>query len=180
MKTYISILMGINVSGKNTVKMDELRKLFEGLNFQKVTTYVQSGNIVFSASQIETGEIEKLIHSQIIKELGLDLPVIVFTKETLKQIIDKNPFAKDKEKAFLHFTFLAKSIVDFNKDVVESKKANDEEICIVENVVYLYCPNGYGKTKLSNTFLESKLKVTATTRNWKTATELLKIAEQII
>jgi uncharacterized protein (DUF1697 family) len=179
METYISMLRGINVNGKNIIKMDALKKLFEDLNFQKVSTYVQSGNVVFGAIQTDVKKLEDVIHSQIISEFGLDVPVIVLTIQTLKLIIDQNPFVKEKDKAFLHFTFLSESIINFNKELVESKKTNEEDICIIENVVYLYCPNGYGKSKLSNTFLENKLKVTATTRNWKTTTELLRIAEQI-
>lgn len=179
MNAYISILRGINVSGKNIIKMEALKQLFEGLGFQNVTTYVQSGNVIFSVKQMDIQKLENLIRLQIEKDFGLKVPVIVLTKEKLKQAIDKNPFANDKDQTFLHFTFLAQNSVSYSYESIENKKMNGEEIHIDKNVVYLYCPNGYGKTKLTNTFLENKLKVTATTRNWKTITELLKIAEQI-
>lgn len=180
MTTYISILRGINVSGKNIIKMEALKRLFESLGFQKVTTYVQSGNVIFSSALSDVKKIEKLITSQIEKDFGLKIPIIVLTIEELKQYIEDNPLIKNRDEAFLHFTFLAErpTEIDCKKERIKDKKMENEEIEISERVVYLFCPNGYGKTKLTNTFLEKTLKVTATTRNFKTTNQLLKIAEQ--
>lgn len=174
---YITILRGINVSGKNIVKMDALKELFEGLGFQNVTTYVQSGNVVFSFGSIDTGELEERISHQIEQGFGIKVPVIVLTIGELQNSIVQNPFAEVKEEKFLHYTFLAEYPEKYNFEDIVSKKGENEEISVFERVVYLYCPNGYGKTKLTNTFLEKKLKVTATTRNFRTTEELLKIAE---
>jgi uncharacterized protein (DUF1697 family) len=179
MKTYVSILRGINVSGKNSIKMDALKRLFENLNFQNVTTYVQSGNVVFSFKPTDVRALEKLISSEIDKHFGFKVPVIVLTTDELKEYIGNNPFTSSKDEKFLHFTFLAARPSDFIKENIDNVKAENEEIEISGRVVYLYCPNGYGKTKLSNTFLEKTLKVTSTTRNFKTTIALLKIAEQI-
>ena len=178
MTTYISILRGINVSGKNIIKMEALKRLFESLDFQKVTTYVQSGNVIFSSALSDVKKIEKLITSQIEKDFGLKVPVIILTIAELKQCIEDNPLIKNRDEAFLHFTFLAERPIDCKKERIKDKKAVNEEIEISERVVYLYCPNGYGKTKLTNTFLENTLKVTATTRNFRTTYKLLKIAEE--
>ncbi len=178
MTTYISILRGINVSGNKPVKMDALRKMYEGLGFQNVTSYVQSGNVVFTANDTEN-KLEQKISRQIEKDFGFDVPVIVLTIDKLKQVIDNNPFLK-KDPAFLHVTFLATKPEPFDRKIIEDKKLNGEEISFSDNAVYLFCPNGYGVSKLSNSFLESKLKVTATTRNWKSTNEILKIAQQII
>ena len=179
MRTYISILRGINVSGKNIIKMDTLKKLFEDLNFQYVTTYVQSGNVVFSFKPTDIKELGMLISSEIEKHFGFKVPVIVLTMDELKDSIANNPFKTSKDDKFLHFTFLAERPINYNKEKIDNKKAENEEIEISERVVYLYCPNGYGKTKLTNTFLENTLKVTSTTRNFRTTNELLKIAELI-
>ena len=121
------------------------------------------------------------ISGQIEKDFGFDVPVIVFTIDQLKQIIDANPFHKNPNmgQAFLHVTFLSSKPVTYDAKVVEDKKQNGEEICFTDHAVYLYCPNGYGKTKLTNHFLEAKLKVSATTRNWKTTNELYRIAKQV-
>ncbi len=182
MKTYISILRGINVSGHKLIKMDALRNLYENMGFSNVITYVQSGNVIFSYDDIEIISLEKKISQQIEKEFGFQVPVIVLSIEKLKHIIDNNPFAEDKnkDKSFFHITFLSSKPEKYDTITIEDKKQNEEDIAFSDHAVYLYCPNGYGRTKLTNNFLESKLMVGATTRNWKTTLELLKIAEQII
>lgn len=180
MTTYISILRGINVSGQKLIKMNALRKSYENLGFNSVTTYVQSGNVIFTGNKVKTDELAQIIIRQIEKDFGFDVPVIVLTFDNLKQIIDSNPFLShsDKDTTFLHVTFLSSNPQKIDIYTIEEKKQSGEEISISDNAVYLYCPNGYGKSKLSNSFLETKLKVGATTRNWKTTNELLKIAQE--
>jgi uncharacterized protein (DUF1697 family) len=181
MITYISILRGINVSGQRLIKMDSLQKMYEKMGFQCVKTYIQSGNVIFKHKDCKTEELEEIITKQIEKDYGFSVPVIVITIDKLKKIIENNPFSKDatKDAAFMHVTFLSSKPKVYAPDVIEAKKANNEEIVFSEEAIYLYCPNGYGKTKLSNNFIENKLKVGATTRNWKSTQELLKIAQTI-
>lgn len=182
METYISILRGINVSGQKLIKMEELRKMYENLGLSNVTTYVQSGNVLFTADNYEIKKLELIITQQIENDFEFSVPVLVLTAGDLKQIINNNPFLADphKEQSYMHITFLSSKPKDYKKETIESKKQNDEEIYFSEKVIYLYCPKGYGRTKLTNTFLESKLKVVATTRNWKTSNKLLEIANSII
>jgi len=181
MPTYISILRGINVSGHNLIKMDALRKSYESLGFQNVMTYKQSGNVIFTAVNSGINELEQKISIRIEKDFGVTVPVIVMTSDHLKVLVDNNPFLRDSDKdpAFLHITFLASGPVNYNHKDIEDRKQEGEDIFFSESVIYLYCPEGYGRTKLTNNFLEAKLKVSATTRNWKTANELLSIAQQI-
>lgn len=181
MTTYISILRGINVSGRKLIKMDVLRKMYEGLGFQNTKTYLQSGNVVFSNNNIKREKLELRISDQIEKDFEFDVLVIVLTIAELSKIIDCNPFFKQPniDQTFLHVTFLSSKPKEIDFELIKNKKQNGEEIIFSDNAVYLYCPNGYGKTKLTNSFLETKLKVGATTRNWKTTNELLKIAKQI-
>jgi len=112
----------------------------------------------------------------------VEVPVIVLTMSKLKQVIDNNPLLKNQniDSASLYVTFLYSLLHHFDHKIIEDKKQNEEEISFSDNAVYLYCPNGYGRTKLTNNFLESRLKVGATTRNWKTTTELFKIAQTIV
>jgi uncharacterized protein (DUF1697 family) len=175
---YISILRGINVSGRNLIKMDALRKLYEQLGFHSIATYVQSGNILFTTKTAEPHKLAQAISMKIKTEFGFEVPVIVMTPDTLKSVIDKNPFSTDAQKdpSFFHVTFLASKPLSFNQNLIESKKMAEEAIHFGGEAVYLYCPNGYGKTKLSNSWLESKLKCISTTRNWKTVNELYKMA----
>ncbi len=179
MEIYISILRGINVGGQKSVKMDALREVFEKLGFKNVLTYVQSGNIIFHYRSEEPRAIEQKIQKQIKSVFGFDVPVIVLTLRTLKRIIDSNPFHEDqeKEKSFLHCTFLGSAPENYDLENILSKKTGQEEIVFTNEAVYLYCPHGYGKTKLNNNFLENKLQVSATTRNWKTTLKLLELAQ---
>src|ERR1700740_1199955 len=156
MATYIAILRGINVSGHKLIKMDALRKLFDNMGFKNTKTYIQSGNVVFQDKQAKIQDLEKKIAGSILKEFGFEVPVLVKEADELEAVLEKNHIEKIKEGAY----------------------ASDEFI-VVGKTVYLFCPNGYGNTKLNNTFFENKLKVTATTRNWKTINELVTIAAEL-
>jgi uncharacterized protein (DUF1697 family) len=182
MNTYIAILRGINVSGKNIIKMDALKDLFINSGYINVRTYIQSGNIVFRTDISQNYEIEESIKFSIAQQFGFDVPVIMLKANELKRIINDNPFLKDldKETQYMHVTFLS-DIPDPGKiDRLREGEYGSDKFVYSERNIYLYCPMGYGKTKLTNTVLENRLKVTATTRNWKTCTELLKIAENLI
>ena len=180
MTTYIAILRGINVGGNKLIKMDVLKSMFESLYFRNVRTYIQSGNVIFSTIQTELQVLEDLIREQIEKDFGFVVPIIVLTKESLQEIVDQNPFAKDTEKemSFMHVTFLADKPKEYDETIIQNKIQVGEEIHFASNAVYLYLPNGYSGTKLNNNFLEKKLQVVATTRNWKTTKELLNLTLQ--
>ena len=176
---YISLLRGINVSGKNSIKMDALKKVFETLKSKNVSTYIQSGNVVFEHNETDLKALEKKIAARILSDFGLEVPVLVLTGQKLKQVVDDNPFANDKPKdiSFLHVTFLSERPADNKTESIQDSKTEFEEIAFGDNAIYLYCPNGYGRTKLNNNFLENKLKVQATTRNWKTTLKLLEMVD---
>lgn len=182
MKIYISILRGINVSGQKIIKMDALRNTYERLGFNNVTSYVQSGNVIFSGEEFKHKDLEQKLSRQILKDFGFDVPVLVLDIEKLKKTIEENPFSgdPDKDPSCLHVTFLSSYPDAYDQKIIDEKKQNGEELAYSNDAIYLYCPTGYGKTKLNNNFIETKLKVSATTRNWKTTNELYKIAKQII
>lgn len=179
MTTYISMLRGINVSGQKLIKMEALRKLYENLGFINVITYLQSGNVIFTNKDQDPDKLGQIIRREIQKNFGFEVPVIVLTVDKLKQIIDHNPFINDsnKDQSSLYVTFLLSKPDQFDAKVIVDKKQDMEEIIFSDNAVYMYCPDGYGRTKLSNNFFEAKLKVDATTRNWKTTNELYKIVK---
>ena len=181
MKTYVAILRGINVSGKNKIKMDALKSSFSSLGFEKVQTYIQSGNVVFQYQEMSSEDLAELINKQILDDFGFDVPVLVLEAVQLASILKNNPFVGDesKEVQFLHVTFLKEHPANVNEEKITAHVKGAEEFAISDGVVYLYCPHGYGKTKLNNNFFESQLKVPATTRNWKTTLKLLEIAKEI-
>lgn len=178
MTIYIAILRGINVSGKRTIKMDALKKMCENLHFQKVKTYIQSGNIVFGFPETDTHTISEMLKNAIATEFGFDVPVITLSVVELANVIQSNPFSEVKslDDSFFHITFLSKIPATEKIDLLKQTPLNHDKYEVLNKAVYLYCPDSYSNSKLSNTYLETKLKVKATTRNWKTANELLKIA----
>lgn len=181
MNIYIAILRAINVSGKNKINIAELKKMFEDMNFKNVTTYIQSGNVVFESKKTDYKKLEKLIETKILERFTLQIPVIVRDKNELTSIIKSNPFLKRKniDVTKLHATLLANEPEQTNIGKLKNVHYEPDEFILSGREIYVYCPNGYGTTKINNNFFENKLKVTATTRNWKTMNELLSIAENI-
>jgi uncharacterized protein (DUF1697 family) len=179
-KKYISLLRGINVSGQKKIKMEDLRALYESLDFENVRTYIQSGNVIFSCSVSDIGELSKKIEDKIHDTYGYPVSVIIRTPAEMKDALDNNPFSgnRNKEASKLYVTFLsaAPSYADVN--AVYQLISQPEEAVIRGREVYLFCPGGYGKSKLTNSFFEKKLGVSATTRNWKTANILFELSNE--
>jgi uncharacterized protein (DUF1697 family) len=180
MITYICILRGINVGASRSIKMEALRQLMSELGCLNVKTYIQSGNVVFQSEATDENLLAQNIGETITAKFGFDVPVLVRNVAEWSEILAKNPFLQDKnkEEAFFHITFLATVPTEENKEKVKAGKSQDDDFSILDRAVYLYCPIGYSNSKLTNSFLENKLKTTATTRNWKTCKELLSMATQ--
>ena len=178
MEKYIAILRGINVSGQKKIKMDDLRSLMKNIKLKNVQTYIQSGNLIFEYSKVIDFELAKKIGEKIYQNYGFQVPVITRTLSEWKDVFDNNPFLKDRDEdiSTLHVTFLADKPKDEYLDNINMFNSPPDEFIISRKEIYLYCPNGYGRTKLSNTFFENKLKVIATTRNFKTVSKLVEIA----
>lgn len=179
MATFISILRGINVSGHRKVRMAELKNLYEDAGFMDVKTYIQSGNVIFEAparvsGQAIAGKLEKAIYTR----YGFEIPVIIRTLVQLQQLISSNPFLKtdhiNTEK--LHVTFLSQKPAPQEAKNLENYRYPPDAFILKGEDVFLHCPDTYGNTKLSNKFFENKLKVKATTRNWKTINKLVALA----
>jgi uncharacterized protein (DUF1697 family) len=179
MKTYITILRGINVSGHNLIKMKALKEMMEGLGFSNVRTYIQSGNVVFESKAEGISELEKIIAAGILKTFGFEVPVIVLEKDELNCISARNSFISERgeDVAKLHVTFLSVKPDTGLAETIRKEDYLPDEFYLSGKAVYLFCPDGYGNTKFSNTFFEKKLKVRATTRNWKTVIELVKMSQ---
>lgn len=140
MKTYISILRGINVSGQKIIKMDALKKMYTDLHFENIQTYIQSGNVIFQCKETGKPELENRITNQIQNQFGFDVPVIVLDKEELKEIFENNPFLKDQTKELTQqcITFLSSNPKQFDIETIKLKQTQGEEFTITEKVVYLY------------------------------------------
>jgi uncharacterized protein (DUF1697 family) len=174
--TYVALLRGINLGARNKVSMADLRELFHALGAEDVATYLQSGNVVFK-SRAEAAELVGAIQDRIRSDLGLDVTVLVRTSGELGQVLARNPFAKSgREPTRLHVTFLAETPPPARVRKLDPKHSEPDEFEIVGREVYLHTPNGYGRSKLSNAYFEKQLGVAATTRNWRTVTNLAELA----
>lgn len=180
MQTYIALLRGINVAGHNKIKMAALKQLFIDLGFSEIVTYIQSGNVVFHSKEINTSTIEKAIINAIEKEFGYAIKVLVLKKLEIDAALKFNPFNPETDYDFkkIGVTFLEKNPTEEGISKVRDLAAAEEQVMFKEKMVYLYCPNGFGRTKLSNNNIETKLKVSATSRNWNTITKLVKLSNQ--
>jgi uncharacterized protein (DUF1697 family) len=181
MQTFISILRGINVSGQKKILMADLKVLYENLKFKDVRTYIQSGNVIFKSNEpLSDIEFEKKIEDQIFKKYNFHVPVIIRSEDEIRKIIAANPFLKEKniDPKKLHVTFLSNIPDKENVESIEKMDFSPDKFMISGKEVYLYAPNGYGETKISNTFFEKKLKVKATTRNWNTVNKLSELSVQ--
>lgn len=178
MHKYIALLRGINVSGHHLIKMEQLKQLFLDAGFLNISTYIQSGNVIFSSLENDISTIKKIITNAIEQEFNFKICVVVILKSELEIIFKSHPFLNidnmDLKKVAVTFFESSPKKEDFIK--ITSLITKGESILYYNNVVYLYCVNGFGKTKLTNNNIEAKLKVSATTRNWNTVTKLYQLS----
>jgi uncharacterized protein (DUF1697 family) len=177
MPTYVAMFRGINVGSDKIVKMERLRASFEALGFDSVRTYVQSGNVVFKSEQNSPARLSKKIEEKIQRDFGFSVPVLVKTSKEIEQIVSDNPLVKEKgiDHSKLHVTFLSDAPPKAAVEALEPLARGSERFRISNREIYLCCPDGYGRTKLSNNAIEKKLSVVATTRNWRTVNALLEM-----
>ncbi|TFG96545.1 MAG: DUF1697 domain-containing protein [Calditrichales bacterium] len=177
---YISILRGINVSGKNVIKMDDLKALYESLGFENVQTYIQSGNVIFDSPPHPGAEVAKLIRETIAEKYNYQVPVQIRTHREISEIIANCPYGPVNpatDGTIVLVTFLSGKPSDIKIAQIQKFVNVPEKLVVRGTEVYIYCPDGYGKSKLSNNFLEQKFEMEATTRNWKTVLKLKEMSE---
>lgn len=180
MTTYISLFRGINVGGHNKIRMDDLKKVHEDLGLRDVVPYIQSGNIIFKSDNADIARICTLIRESVEKTFGFPVEVIVRTSDELREIIAKNPFAdqQDKESKRILVLFLAAHPSDTAQEDLLKAYTGPEEIFIIGQEAYIYYPDGVGRSKLTNSLLEKKLKTAGTARNWNTVLQLQELIQR--
>ncbi|WP_281225155.1 DUF1697 domain-containing protein [Flavobacterium aquiphilum] len=180
MTTHLALLRGINVSGHNMIKMDALKAALENIGFQNVQTYIQSGNVFVDTEEENAAAVGFKIKQEIFKVFGHEVPTVVIGKSDLESCFKNNPFLKEKELdikkiyvAFLSIPQRSESINDLKMSQVKPDEAS-----IDESRIYIKYAVGAGKTRFDQKYIEKKLNVTATIRNWNTVTQLLKMYEE--
>jgi len=178
-ETWVVLLRGINVGGKNKLPMKELVALLETLGFVDIKTYIQSGNVVFRGPKGTPSKLATTIASAIEEAFDFRPNVIALTKENFEKAAAANPFP-DAEAAqdgkTLHAFFLEEAPRKVDAACLDAVKIPSERWHVIGSVFYLHAPEGFGTSKLA-TKAERCLGVSATARNWRTVGELLKLAE---
>lgn len=174
MKTYTSILRGINVSGQKKILMADLKSLYEELGFTNVQTYIQSGNVVFEYKETNPTQLQEMIFDKIKSHYGFEVPNLILTPSEIEKALNNNPY-QDIEKPY--FTFLSEKPAQENIEALNSISFDNEFFELIGKVIYSHYPNGAGRAKMNNNLIERKLKVRATTRNLNTTKKLLEMTK---
>lgn len=177
--THIVLLRGINVGGKNKLPMKSLVAIFEVLGCRNVRTYIQSGNVIFEADDALAATVPEGVRAAIEEEFGYSIPVVQRTARELAEAIRQNPWIDDDEtidpKA-LHVAFLADEPSAEAVAGLDPERSPGDAYRVLGREIYLKCPNGLARTKLTNAYFDSCLGTVSTMRNWKTTNKLLELA----
>ena len=175
MKTHLALLRGINVSGHNMIKMDTLKNLLENAGFQNVRTYIQTGNVFIDSEEDQAASVGFKIKQEIFKVLGLDVPVVMISKSDLQACFINNSFVMEKECDFkkLYVAFVSKELEGSPINDLKISQFKPDEAKIDGNRIYIKYAIGAGNTRLDQKYIEKKLNVIATIRNWNTVINLL-------
>jgi uncharacterized protein (DUF1697 family) len=169
----VALLRGINVGGKNKVPMAELRELFATLGHEDVVSYIQSGNVVFT-SPVKPAQAAGDIAAAIKKEFGLPVPVIVRTRAELAKVTTSNPYLKrGADASKLHVTFLADRPTAAAIKQLDPDRCPPDKFTVQGKEIFMFMPNGMGRTKLTIDYFEKRLGTQGTARNWNTVNKLL-------
>ena len=171
----VALLRGINVGGKNMLTMKTLAEIFANAGSVEVKTYIQSGNVIFTAAK--GVDVADVVKAEIATRLGLNVPVVLRTAAEMERVIAGNPFLKRGIDAdWLHLMFLEHGPTKEQVAGLDYARSAGDEFVVEESEIYLHLPNGAAKTKLTNSYFDAKLKTVGTQRNWRT---VLKLAEMI-
>jgi uncharacterized protein (DUF1697 family) len=187
MATHVALLRGINLAGKNKVAMADLRTLVSGLGHDDVSTYIQSGNVLFTAQpDTDCDEAGRAMAAAIAGTLGVTAPVVVLTRDEIGQILAANPYPDEPDPRRVHAVVLseppgAELVTRLEAAAAAAKaKGDPSRFTVIDRTLYLHTPEGYGRSDLSVAVLRivssPKAGLTGTARNWATMTKLLELS----
>ena len=188
---YVALLRGINVGGKNMIKMETLRATFGNLGFENVKSYINSGNIAFdvqkparskgtsgiggvvSNGELPDAKLSAIIHDAIKKDFGLDISVMVRSMDEINEIVKNNPFEGQFDNyKFLHVFFLESELSNGHKEMIDSIANDNERIEVIGRTLYCLLKISILDSAVGKGFINRKLKIPATERNWQTVTKI--------
>ncbi len=182
MPSHLALLRGINVGGRNRVAMEDLRKLVGDLGYADVSTYIQSGNVLFSAAGADTGAIARELGAALDERLGVKATVVVLTRAELSDVVEGNPFSTDLDPkrvhALIHQELLA---ADTEEAIARARelaadRASRDKAVPAGRTIYLHTPEGFGRSDLAARLTRPSGPAAAgTARNWATVTKLMEL-----
>jgi uncharacterized protein (DUF1697 family) len=177
MPRYVALLRSVNVAGHGRLAMDELRQSFATLGYADVSTYIQTGNVLFATPSKSQKKLASDIEAQLEHDFGTSPAVLVRSVDELAAVAASSPYPKGgADPARHHVTFLAERPSRQRLAAFDPPSRGRDELTIIDREVYVHTPDGYHATKLTGTYLERHLGVVSTTRNWNTVTKLLALA----
>jgi uncharacterized protein (DUF1697 family) len=176
--TYVALLRGINVGGKNKLPMKDLGEMFVEAGCRQVRTYIQSGNVIFAADPDLVPALPSSIMAQIAQRFGYRIPVILRTSAEIDTVLRRNPFIEaGAAEDTLHVLFLAGEPSALHVEHLDPDRSPPDTFTVRGQEIYLQLPNGAGRTKLTNDYFDTKLATISTGRNWRTVTKLFELME---
>jgi len=173
---FVALLRGINVSGKNRIPLKGLADVFTSVGCADVQVYIQSGNVVFLATERLAPQVAAHVYEEIATKFGLHVPVVTRTALEFQRAARANPFLqKGADPATLHVAFLDEMPTASRVSALDPLRSPPDEFIARGREIYLRLPNGAGRTKLTNAYFDSKLAATSTVRNWKTVLKLVEM-----
>ena len=175
----IALLRGINVGGKNRLPMQALIEMFLAAGCDEVRTYIQSGNVLFRRTPTPGEDVSSLVSEAILNRFGYRIPIVTRTAREIREVVSANPFvAAGADTDKLHVTFLPEPPDPARVAALDPNRSPGDQFAVLGREVYLYCPNGFARTQLTNGYFDSALATTSTTRNWRTTLKLLELATE--
>lgn len=169
-------LRGVMPSGKNRVPMAELRRILSENGFENVRTWIQSGNVVLNSS-LPPGEIAQNIHHLIKDYIGAELGVVVKSRGELISVLEENPFGKGYDLSRVFFSLFNDVLNPSRVEELHAVNFQPEELMVTPRAAYMFISGTYGRGKLSNNFIENKLKIMATMRNFNTISKMIMLSD---
>jgi uncharacterized protein (DUF1697 family) len=177
--THVALLRGINVGGKNSLPMKALAEEFVAAGCGDVRTFIQSGNVIFSAPpEKDESELARLLGARLAERFSYTAALVLRTTEELRAAIANNPYlALGAPEESLHVMFLTAAPDAEAVKKLDPDRSPGDEYEVIGREVYLRLPNGMARSYLTNAYFDTKLGVTSTARNWRTTTKLLELME---
>jgi uncharacterized protein (DUF1697 family) len=178
MPRYVALLRSVNVAGHGRLAMADLKQTFVTLGHDDVSTYIQTGNVLFRSPSKSITALTTAIATQLELDFGSAPAVILRRAPDLARVLAASPFpAQGADPSRHHVTFLAEKPSRERLAAFAPPPSGKDELVIIGQEIYVHTPDGYGNSKLTGSLLERRLGVLSTTRNWNTVTKLAALAQ---